>query len=46
VRAKVWRQRTHSPLFSIKRYAQDLEDLLFKMWRRYESGHEPDHITE
>nr|CAB3264558.1 UDP-N-acetylglucosamine--peptide N-acetylglucosaminyltransferase 110 kDa subunit [Phallusia mammillata] len=46
MRAKVWHKRTSSPLFNIKRYATDLEDLLFKMWERYEVGESPEHIIE
>jgi len=46
MRAKVWHRRTASPLFSIKQYATDLEDLLMKMWKKYEGGKNADHITE
>lgn len=46
MRAKVWHRRTASPLFSIKQYASDLEDLLMKMWKKYEGGQSADHITE
>jgi len=45
MRAKVWHRRSTSPLFNIKRYASDLEDLLMKMWKKYEKGSAPDHIT-
>uniref|UniRef100_H2Y6P5 UDP-N-acetylglucosamine--peptide N-acetylglucosaminyltransferase 110 kDa subunit n=1 Tax=Ciona savignyi TaxID=51511 RepID=H2Y6P5_CIOSA len=44
VRAKVWHKRTTSPLFNVKRYVSDLEQLLFKMWRKHENGQEVDHI--
>lgn len=46
MRAKVWHQRTASPLFNIRHYAKDLENLLMKMWKRYEHGETPDHITQ
>ncbi len=46
MRAKVWHQRTASPLFNIRHYAKDLENLLMKMWKRYEHGEAPDHITQ
>lgn len=46
MRAKVWHQRTASPLFNIRCYVNDLEKLLMKMWRRHERGEAPDHITQ
>nr|XP_009858570.1 UDP-N-acetylglucosamine--peptide N-acetylglucosaminyltransferase 110 kDa subunit isoform X2 [Ciona intestinalis] len=46
VRAKVWHRRSTSPLFNVKRYVSDLEKLLFKMWRKYENGEDPNHISE
>lgn len=46
MRAKVWHQRTASPLFNVRHYVSDLEKLLMKMWRRYERGESPDHITQ
>ncbi|XP_009858570.2 UDP-N-acetylglucosamine--peptide N-acetylglucosaminyltransferase 110 kDa subunit isoform X2 [Ciona intestinalis] len=46
VRAKVWHKRSTSPLFNVKRYVSDLEKLLFKMWRKYENGEDPNHISE
>jgi len=45
MRAKVWHQRTASPLFNVRHYASDLEKLLMKMWKKYEGGEKPDHIT-
>lgn len=45
IRAKVWISRNTSPLFDCKKYAQGLEKLFKRMWRRYESGHTPDHIS-
>lgn len=46
MRAKVWHQRTASPLFNIRHYVNDLEKLLMKMWKKYEKGENPDHITQ
>uniref|UniRef100_A0A8R1HGY9 protein O-GlcNAc transferase n=1 Tax=Caenorhabditis japonica TaxID=281687 RepID=A0A8R1HGY9_CAEJA len=44
-RAKVWKARTTSTLFDVKQYCRDMEDLLEKMWKRYESGQHVDHIV-
>ncbi|KAK0418691.1 hypothetical protein QR680_013716 [Steinernema hermaphroditum] len=44
-RAKVWKARTTSTLFNCKQYCTDLEHLYHKIWRRYEEGLSPDHIT-
>ncbi|KAG9509114.1 UDP-N-acetylglucosamine--peptide N-acetylglucosaminyltransferase 110 kDa subunit, partial [Fragariocoptes setiger] len=46
IRAKVWQARTDSRLFDVKSYVVNLESLFLKMWRRYEQGHEPDHIVD
>jgi len=46
MRAKIWSHRITSPLFDVRKYANDLENLLMKMWRRYERGEDPDHITK
>ena len=46
IRAKVWKQKTDSPLFDVKNYTKNLEDLFEKMWRRYESGAPVDHIVD
>lgn len=46
IRAKVWQSRMESPLFDTANYASDLERLYMKMWKRFESGQAPDHITE
>ncbi|KAL3321185.1 hypothetical protein Ciccas_000142 [Cichlidogyrus casuarinus] len=46
VRAKVTLLRDSSGLFDAKAYASDLEDVLYKMWHRYEQGLSPDHITQ
>ncbi|XP_071125785.1 UDP-N-acetylglucosamine--peptide N-acetylglucosaminyltransferase 110 kDa subunit-like isoform X1 [Mytilus edulis] len=45
MRAKVWKGRTASPLFSIRKYAYSMEKLFKEMWRKYENGEEVDHIT-
>lgn len=45
MRAKVWKGRTASPLFSIRKYAHSMEKLFKEMWRKYENGEEVDHIT-
>ena len=46
IRAKVWKNRVESPLFSVKIYTRNLEDLYWKMWKRHESGKEPDHLVD
>jgi len=46
VRAKVWKARMTSTLFNIRQFCHDLEDLMLKMWQRYESSLPPDHIVE
>jgi protein O-GlcNAc transferase len=45
LKAKIRQARTTSPLFNVKKYTKDLEDLFFKMWDQYASGQEPDHIV-
>jgi len=45
VRAKVWRGRLESPLFDVKRYAADMEDLFYKMFDKFKRGEKPSHIT-
>lgn len=45
MRAKVWQARTNSHLFDVKFYVNNLENLFMRMWKKYESGEEPDHIT-
>lgn len=45
IRAKVWVARVDSPLFDCKQYAMGLEKLFRKMWKRFEAGLEPDHIS-
>jgi hypothetical protein len=37
-RAKVWKARTTSTLFDIKQYCTDFENLLYRIWKRYEDG--------
>ncbi|XP_022697467.1 UDP-N-acetylglucosamine--peptide N-acetylglucosaminyltransferase 110 kDa subunit-like isoform X2 [Varroa jacobsoni] len=46
IRAKVWQQKNESPLFDVKHYTKNLEDLFSAMWRRHAQGLKPDHITE
>lgn len=45
MRAKVWQARTDSHLFDVKLYVDNLERLFMRMWKKYENGEEPDHIT-
>merc|ERR1712111_216648 len=45
-RAKVWKQRIDSPLFCVKTYAQDIEELYFKMWKKFSNGEKVSHITQ
>lgn len=45
IRAKVWQARTSSHLFDVKYYVNNLETLFIRMWKKYESGEEADHIT-
>ncbi|XP_020603999.1 UDP-N-acetylglucosamine--peptide N-acetylglucosaminyltransferase 110 kDa subunit-like, partial [Orbicella faveolata] len=45
VKDKVWNARLRSPLFNTRQYTHSLEGLLLKVWRRYENGLEPDHVT-
>ncbi|XP_076623152.1 O-linked N-acetylglucosamine (GlcNAc) transferase sxc isoform X1 [Colletes latitarsis] len=44
-RAKVWKARSESPLFSCKLYALGMEMLYRKMWDRYARGEKPDHVA-
>jgi protein O-GlcNAc transferase len=37
-RAKVWKARTTSTLFDVLQYCSDFENLLHRIWRRYEDG--------
>merc|ERR1712025_471105 len=46
IRARVWEGRINSPLFNVKTYAKDLENLFYKMWERYEEGLEPEHLVQ
>ncbi|CAH1776946.1 unnamed protein product [Owenia fusiformis] len=46
IRAKVFKQRTESPLFNTKLYASHLEKLYRSMWEKYEHGEKPEHITQ
>merc|ERR1740129_174534 len=45
VRAKVWKGRLESPLFNVKTYATDMEDLFYKMFDKFKRGEKPSHIT-
>ena len=45
-RAKVWRARTKSQLFSTKQYAADMEELYHTVWSKYEAGCADQHITD
>lgn len=44
-RAKVWKARSESPLFSCKLYAAGMEMLYKRMWERYARGEKPDHVS-
>merc|ERR1719293_207779 len=46
IRAKVWDGRINSPLFDVRIYAKDLEDLVYKMWEKFRKGEKPNHITQ
>ena len=46
MRAKVWKGRTETTLFSCKTYATDLERLFKRMWDKFARGDKPGHITE
>merc|ERR1712203_1329216 len=45
IRAKVWSGRIESPLFSVRTYARDLEDLFTRMWTKFQTGEKVSHIT-
>uniref|UniRef100_A0A914X6Z0 protein O-GlcNAc transferase n=1 Tax=Plectus sambesii TaxID=2011161 RepID=A0A914X6Z0_9BILA len=45
-RAKVWMARTTSTLFDVRQYCVDMEDVLYRMWKRYEQSQEPDHLVD
>jgi len=45
IRNRVWEQRLESPLFNVRQYAKDLEDLFYKMWNKFCKGEKPSHIT-
>jgi len=45
IRNRVWEQRINSPLFNVRIYAKDLEDLFLKMWDKFKTGQKPSHIT-
>jgi len=46
IRAKVWDGRISSPLFDVRIYAKDLEDLVYKMFEKFRKGEKPNHITQ
>jgi len=45
IRARVWEGRINSPLFNVKTYAKDLENLFYKMWDKFKIGEKAHHIT-
>jgi len=45
IRARVWDGRIQKPIFDVKIYAKDLEDLFFKMMVKFQKGEKPSHIT-
>jgi len=46
IRTKVWDGRISSPLFDVRVYAKDLEDLVYKMWEKFRKGEKAHHITQ
>eukprot|EP00918_Siedleckia_nematoides_P069807 GHVU01152207.1.p1 GENE.GHVU01152207.1~~GHVU01152207.1.p1 ORF type:complete len:691 (-),score=79.28 GHVU01152207.1:1370-3442(-) len=44
-RAKVWSNRSSSPLFNTEVYAHDLERLFYRMWDHHSKSDDIDHIT-
>merc|ERR1712107_661932 len=46
IRARVWQGRLESPLFNVKQYAADLEDLFYKMFDKFKKGDKLTHITQ
>eukprot|EP00091_Calanus_sinicus_P015455 TRINITY_DN3371_c0_g1_i2.p1 TRINITY_DN3371_c0_g1~~TRINITY_DN3371_c0_g1_i2.p1 ORF type:complete len:383 (+),score=130.26 TRINITY_DN3371_c0_g1_i2:71-1150(+) len=46
IRAKVWDGRISSPLFDVRVYAKDLEDLVYKMFEKFRKGEKINHITQ
>lgn len=46
VRAKVWNQKTASPLFNVKTYTQNLERVYRRMWEAHVSGKPVSHLVE
>ena len=45
VRAKVFKSRLASPLFNTDLYTKNLERLYIKMWKRFESNKNADHLN-
>jgi len=46
IRNKVWKGRVESPLFSVRTYTKDIEELYFKMWKKFSNGEKVSHITQ
>lgn len=46
IRAKVWKARTTCTLFDVRQYCTDFENLLHRIWDRYENGLRCDHILD
>ena len=46
IRAKVWEGRIKSPLFNVRIYAKDLEDLFYKMFEKFQKGEKASHIVQ
>ena len=46
MRAKVWKLRMNSELFSIAKYTANLERVYRRMWEKHEKGEPVDHITD
>jgi len=46
IRAKVWSGRLNTPLFCVKTYARDLEELFYKMFDKFKRGEKASHILQ
>lgn len=46
IRAKVWSARAESPLFNVKTYTKNLENLYCKMWDNFLKNDAPQHLIQ
>ncbi|KAL4230375.1 hypothetical protein ACF0H5_010758 [Mactra antiquata] len=46
MRAKVWKARLSSPLFSCQTYVKNMERLYWQMWKKCSMNEPPHHITQ